>query len=189
MGTASESSSDSGDVTVVGPHDRAEVELSVNGVRRLAEVEPRVTLLDLLRDHLDVTGPKKVCDRGTCGACTVLENGRLVYACSRLAVEAGGAEITTVEGLGTPDSMHPLQAAFVEHDAQQCGFCTPGFVMALSHLLEKQPNPDDDEIDRALSGNLCRCGTYQGLRDVAHSGVKVVSTGQASGDGIGGRRG
>ena len=162
-------------VEVIGAHERAPIELVVNGVQRTASVEPRVTLLDVLRDHLDVTGPKKVCDRGTCGACTVLENGRLVYSCSRLAVQAHGHEIETVEALGTPESMHPLQAAFVEHDAQQCGFCTPGFIVAMAHLLEHNPEPDDDEIDRGLSGNLCRCGTYQGLREVARSVVEVAT--------------
>lgn len=136
----------------------------INGKPHKATLEPRVTLLDALRDHLDLTGAKKVCDRGTCGACTVLLDGRTVYACSILAIEAQGRPIETVEGLGRPDKLHPLQAAFVEHDAQQCGFCTPGFVMAAKGLLDRNPQPTLDEVHRGLSGNFCRCGTYAGLR-------------------------
>ena len=150
---------------VLGPGS-VEVSLRVNGKARRMSVEPRVTLLDALRDHLDVTGPKKVCDRGTCGACTVIEDGKLIYACSRLAIESENREIVTVEGLGTPEQMHPVQAAFVEYDAQQCGFCTPGFVTAVSVLLEQNPNPTAAEVSRALGGNLCRCGTYGGMRKV-----------------------
>jgi len=143
-----------------------EVVLRVDGRERRTSVEPRVTLLDALRDRLDVTGPKKVCDRGTCGACTVLLDGRLVYSCSVLAIEAQDVEITTVEGLGSPDDLHPVQAAFVDNDAQQCGFCTPGLVMATAALLERNPNPTEEEVERALGGNLCRCGTYGGIRKV-----------------------
>jgi xanthine dehydrogenase YagT iron-sulfur-binding subunit len=151
----------------VGPGEVA-IELRVNGATRQLRVEPRVTLLDALRDRLDVTGPKKVCDRATCGACTVLEDGRPIYACTRLAIEAEGREITTVEGLGTPENLHPVQAAFVEHDAQQCGFCTPGFVVAASALLSEHPSPTHDQVVQALGGNLCRCGTYAGIRRVVH---------------------
>ncbi len=144
-----------------GPVDMA---FSVNGKAYVATLEPRVTLLDALRNHLDLTGAKKVCDRGTCGACTVLLDGEAAYACSVLAIEAQGQEITTVEGLGSPDSMHPLQQAFVDHDAQQCGFCTPGFVVASAALLARHPNPDQDTVHKELGGNLCRCGTYAGVR-------------------------
>lgn len=143
-----------------------EISLLVNGESHTLKVEPRTTLLDALRDQLEITGPKKVCDRGTCGACTVREDGQLIYACSRLAVEADGRQLVTVEGLGSPDAMHPLQRAFVQHDAQQCGFCTPGFVLAIDALLERSAQPSDREIAEALGGNLCRCGTYGGMRNL-----------------------
>ncbi len=156
---------------VLGPGP-VEIALEVNGKTHRLAVEPRVTLLDALRDRLGVTGPKRVCDRATCGACTVIENGELVYACSRLAVDADGQEIVTVEGLGTPERMHPVQAAFVEHDAQQCGFCTPGFVVAFRALLEHNPDPSPAEVNRALGGNLCRCGTYGGMRRVLRAWSK-----------------
>lgn len=136
----------------------------INGEAHKATLEPRVTLLDALRNHLDLTGAKSVCDRGTCGACTVILDGKAVYACSVLAIEAQGRPIQTVEGLGRPNRLHPLQAAFVEHDAQQCGFCTPGFVMAAKALLDRNPHPTLDEVHHGLSGNFCRCGTYAGLR-------------------------
>ena len=149
----------------VGPGPVA-ITLDVNGREVELEVEPRVTLLDALRDRLDVTGPKKVCDRGTCGACTVLRDGKPVYACSVLAIESQGSKLVTVEGLGDPENMHPVQAAFVEQDAQQCGFCTPGFVVATAALLDANPSPTADQVRDALGGNLCRCGTYAGIRKV-----------------------
>jgi xanthine dehydrogenase YagT iron-sulfur-binding subunit len=139
---------------------------SINGRSYQAELEPRVTLLDALRNHLDLTGAKKVCDRATCGACTVLVDGRPIYSCTLLAIEAQGAAITTVEGLGTPASLHPIQAAFVEHDAQQCGYCTPGFVVACKAFLDAHPDPTLEQIERGLGGNLCRCGTYDGIKHV-----------------------
>jgi xanthine dehydrogenase YagT iron-sulfur-binding subunit len=148
---------------VLGP-GAVSIRLSLNGKVRRIRVEPRVTLLDALRNELDLTGAKKVCDRSTCGACTVLMDGRAVYACSLLAIEAQGKQIETIEGLGSKDDLHPLQQAFVENDAQQCGFCTPGFVMACKTLLDKNPNPSSDEIEKGLGGNLCRCGTYVGVR-------------------------
>lgn len=141
------------------------IRLDVNGAARTLSVEPRTTLLDALRDVLDLTGAKKVCDRGTCGACTVLLDGKPAYACSVLAIDAQGRKVATVEGLGEPGgALHPLQAAFVEHDAQQCGFCTPGFVMAAKALIDRDPAPTDSAIDQALGGNVCRCGTYAGMR-------------------------
>ena len=156
---------DAASVGIVGPGG-VEVELEVNGVNRRLEVEPRVTLLDGLRDYLDTTGPKQVCDRGTCGACTVLEDGQPIYACSRLLIESAGRSITTVEGLGSPDAMHEVQQAFVENDAQQCGYCTPGFVVATAALLARNPQPSEREIEAGLGGNFCRCGTYMGIRGV-----------------------
>ncbi len=153
-----------GEVTKFGP-DPVKIKLIVNGKGRGLKVEPRVTLLDALRNELDVTGPKKVCDRATCGACTVLMDGKPVYACSILAIEAEGKQIVTAEGLGSPDKMHPIQKAFVENDAQQCGFCTPGFVVACQSFLEENPNPSVKDIEEGLGGNLCRCGTYKGIRE------------------------
>jgi xanthine dehydrogenase YagT iron-sulfur-binding subunit len=138
------------------------ITLSINDQQRQVTVEPRTTLLSALRDRLDpaVTGPKLVCDAGTCGACTVLLNGRPVYGCSVLAIDAVGKKVTTCEGLGTPERMNPVQAAFVEKDAMMCGFCTPGFVTTISALLATNPNPNEAQVREACKGNFCRCGTY-----------------------------
>jgi xanthine dehydrogenase YagT iron-sulfur-binding subunit len=144
---------------VLGP-GAVTLSLKVNGATRKVSVEPRVTLLDALRDGCDLTGAKPVCERGACGACTVLIDGDPVASCLMLAADAEEREITTVEGLGTPETPSDLQAAFVECDALQCGFCTPGLVVAATALLERNPNPSLDEIKAGLSGNLCRCGTY-----------------------------
>ena len=148
---------------VIGPQ-AVLVEFTVNGERRSARVQPRVTLLEALRDHLDLTGAKRVCDRGSCGACTVILDGSAVYSCSVLAIEAQGKAIQTVEGLATASGLHPIQAAFVENDAQQCGFCTSGFVMAIKAMLDKHPSPTPEQIRMGIGGNLCRCGTYAGMR-------------------------
>ena len=134
--------------------------LQVNGKKYEVETESRVTLLDLLRNRLQLIGVKEVCDRATCGACTVLANGQPVYSCMKLAVEMQDQEITTIEGLGGPDNLTPIQRAFVESDALMCGYCTPGFVMSLTALYSANQNPTLDEIRKACSGNLCRCGTY-----------------------------
>ncbi|MBU6401111.1 MAG: (2Fe-2S)-binding protein [Verrucomicrobia bacterium] len=146
----------------VGPGE-VPVTLNINGQNRALNVEPRVTLLDALRNRLDLTGAKKVCDRATCGACTVLVDGHPVYACTLLAIEAEGRRITTIEGLGTPTNLTPVQQAFVHHDAQQCGFCTPGFVVAASAFVREHPDATLDEVRHGLGGNLCRCGTYAGM--------------------------
>ncbi len=151
------------DVPVYGP-GKTPVTLMVNGKKLDAELEPRVTLLDALRDHFDLTGAKRVCDRGECGACTVLLDGKPVYACNVLAIDAQGKAITTVESLGAPEKLHPIQQAFVDHDASQCGFCTPGFIMASKALLDRHPNPTPEQIRHGLAGNFCRCGTYIGIR-------------------------
>ena len=143
---------------------RVAMTFSVNGRPLQASLEPRVTLLDALRDQFELTGAKKVCDRGSCGACTVLLDGRPIYSCSLLAIEAQEGEIRTIEGLGTPDKLHPLQAAFVKNDALQCGYCTPGFVMACSAFLAGNPQPTRAQVEQGLCGNLCRCGTYDGIR-------------------------
>jgi xanthine dehydrogenase YagT iron-sulfur-binding subunit len=140
------------------------VELTVNGKKVTTHIEPRVTLLDALRNYLDVTGCKRVCDRATCGACTVILNGRPVYSCLTLALEARGAEVKTAESLVTAGALDPVPAAFADNDAQQCGFCTPGFVVAMRAALDKYPNPTPEQIEAALAGNICRCGTYEQMR-------------------------
>lgn len=150
-------------VPIHGP-GKVNITLNINGASRSASVEPRVTLLEALRHDLDVTGAKRVCDRATCGACTVIMDGNLVYACSVLAIEAQGRKIETVEGLERNGRLHPVQQAFVDNDAQQCGFCTPGFVMSTKHLLDKHPTPTPEQIEMGLGGNLCRCGTYHGIK-------------------------
>lgn len=147
------------EAAILGP-DAVPLVLKINGAAHPVAVEPRVTLLRALRNHLGLTGAKEVCERGACGACTVLLDGEPICSCLMLAVDAVGHEITTVEGLGSPEKMSPVQTAFAECDAFQCGFCTPGMVVASTALLRKQPHPNVDQIKAALSGNLCRCGTY-----------------------------
>ncbi len=161
------------EVKELGP-GKVPVTLSVNGKKLNAQLEPRVTLLDALRDKFELTGAKRVCDRGTCGACTVLMDDKPVYACSVLAIDAQGREVTTIESLGEPGKLHPIQQAFVDHDAQQCGFCTPGFVMATKAFLERNPNPTLEEIKQGLGGNFCRCGTYAGMREAVVQAAKTM---------------
>jgi xanthine dehydrogenase YagT iron-sulfur-binding subunit len=136
------------------------ITLTINGQKISWVVEPQETLLDLLRENFNLTGAKKICDRGECGGCTVLLNGKPVYSCMYLAVRADGAEIMTVEGLAEQDKLHPLQQAFIDGDGYQCGFCTPGIILSSLAFLEKTKNPSLDQIKTALSGNLCRCGNY-----------------------------
>jgi xanthine dehydrogenase YagT iron-sulfur-binding subunit len=143
------------------------ISLTVNGVRRDIELEdPRVTLLDLLRERLQLTGTKKGCDRGQCGACTILVDGRRINSCLALAVSHDGADIQTIEGIARGDQLHPLQAAFIAHDGFQCGFCTPGQIMSAIGLMnEGQAGDDPERIRECMSGNLCRCGAYSGITD------------------------
>jgi len=150
-------------VPVHGPGAGA-MQFTINGKKYKANLKPRVTLLDALRDEFDITGAKRVCDRAECGACTVLINNKPVYACSVLAIEAQGKQVTTVESLMQQGKLHPIQQAFVDNDASQCGFCTPGFVVACKAFLDKHPNPTAEDIRHGLSGNLCRCGTYHGIQ-------------------------
>jgi len=145
------------------------ISLNINGRATTAAVEPRVTLLDALRNYMDVTGCKRVCDRGTCGACTVLLDGKPVYACSMLAVEAQGKPIRTAESLVQGEKLDAVPAAFARFDAQQCGFCTPGFVVAMKAVLEANPKATPAEIEHGLQGNICRCGTYEQMRDAIYS--------------------
>jgi xanthine dehydrogenase YagT iron-sulfur-binding subunit len=152
------------DVVGMGPAP-VKVSLNVNGKDLSTSVEPRTTLLDALRDFLNVTSCKRVCDRGTCGACTVMLDGRPVYSCTTLALEAQGQKIKTAEAFIDKDKLDAVPAAFVEFDAQQCGFCTPGFVVAMRAAFDRNPKATPAEIEEALSGNICRCGTYQQMRD------------------------
>lgn len=147
------------DVQKRGPGKTA-VELRVNGERHEISIEPRRTLLDALRKDLGLTGTKKSCDEGTCGSCTVLFDGRPVYSCLTLAIECEGHEIETIESLSREGQLHPIQQAFIEKDAFQCGFCTPGQVLSIKALLDINPNPTPDDVKRTVSGNLCRCGAY-----------------------------
>jgi xanthine dehydrogenase YagT iron-sulfur-binding subunit len=151
------------EVKLYGP-TKVPIQLMINGKASTVNVEPRVTLLEALRNDLDITGAKRVCDRATCGACTMIVDGKPVYSCSVLAIEAQGKQITTVESLMQGDKLHPLQQAFIDNDGQQCGFCTPGFVVAAKAFLDKNPNPTAEQIQKGLGGNLCRCGTYMGVR-------------------------
>lgn len=152
----------------LGPNP-VRITLTVNGQRMNTDVEPRVTLLDALRNHLDVTGCKRVCDRGTCGACTVLLDGKPVYACTTLALEARGKQIRTAESLVQNGQVDRVPAAFVRADAQQCGFCTPGFVVAMKAVLEENPQATPQQIEEGLAGNICRCGTYEQMRDAIYT--------------------
>jgi aerobic-type carbon monoxide dehydrogenase small subunit (CoxS/CutS family) len=136
------------------------ITLRINGKTQQVSVEPRTTLAEALRDQLHLTGTKVVCDRGACSACTVMLDGLPVNSCMTFALDVGKREVTTIEGLGTPEQMHPVQAAFVEHDALQCGYCTPGMVMSSAALLKENPNPAEEDIRHAIRGNICRCGTY-----------------------------
>jgi aerobic-type carbon monoxide dehydrogenase small subunit (CoxS/CutS family) len=145
------------------PKEKKQIALRVNGKEVQAEVESRVTLAEFLREQLRLTGTKVGCNRAECGSCTVIVDGEPVYSCSLLAVEAGGTEILTVEGLEQGDRLDPLQKAFIEHDALQCGYCTPGMLMALKALLDKNPRPAESAIRAATDGNFCRCGSYPNI--------------------------
>jgi xanthine dehydrogenase YagT iron-sulfur-binding subunit len=158
---------------VVGPGD-VPVSLLVNGKKLDLRIEPRVTLLDALRNRADLTGNKRVCDRGTCGACTMIIDGRTAYSCSTLAIEVQGKQIRTVDGLANGATLHPVQQAFVDRDGLMCGFCTPGFVMATVALLEKTPNPTVAQARRGLDGNICRCGTFVRIMEAAMTAKGVA---------------
>jgi xanthine dehydrogenase YagT iron-sulfur-binding subunit len=154
------------------------VTLKINGKAQNLTIEPRVTLLDALRNRLDLTGAKRVCDRGTCGACTVIMNGKVVYSCTVLAIDAQGKDIQTIEGIGTPAKPHPVSLAFVNNDAQQCGYCTPGFVMAAKGFLDKHNPRTEQDVEKGLGGNLCRCGTYVGVRKAVLEAAREMKGGR-----------
>jgi xanthine dehydrogenase YagT iron-sulfur-binding subunit len=153
------------------------INLTVNGVRRdVALEDPRVTLLDLLRERLDLTGTKKGCDRGQCGACTVLVDGRRINSCLALAVSCDGAEILTIEGVARGNELHPVQAAFIAHDGFQCGFCTPGqIISAIGLIQEGQAGDDPERVREGMSGNLCRCGAYSGITEAVLDAQKTLA--------------
>lgn len=140
--------------------ERLRIRLDVNGIAHDLDLDPRRTLLDALREDIGLTGAKPGCRMGNCGACTVLVDGEAVYSCLMLAVECQGRAITTIEGLAQDGNLDPIQTTFIEHDALQCGYCTPGQVLAMKALLDRNPHPTDEEIERGMSGNLCRCGAY-----------------------------
>jgi len=140
------------------------ITLQINGKPYKTTVEPRRTLLDVMRDQLDLTAAKRVCDRGTCGACTVIVDNKAMYSCTVLAIDAQAKKIETLEGIAQGRNPHPIVNAFVENDAQQCGYCTPGFVVASKAFLDRNPKPTFDQVKEGLGGNLCRCGTYVGIR-------------------------
>ncbi len=159
----------------------ATIQLNINGKPYQVEVEARTTLLTVLRDgidtsgtNIDLTGAKLICDRGECGGCTVMVDGKTVYACMMLAMDAEGTQITTVEGLADGDNLHPVQDAFVQHDALMCGFCTPGFVVSSAALLSENTKPTLEEIKVGLSGNTCRCGTYPFIFDAVKTASKKM---------------
>ena len=144
---------------------KVDVRLSVNGASYEVSIDPRTTLLDCLREHLHLTGTKKGCDHGQCGACTIHINGRRANSCLTLAVMAEGDEITTIEGLGTPENLHPMQDAFVQCDAYQCGYCTSGQIMSAVALMDEPCGPENAEVKELMSGNICRCGAYQNITE------------------------
>jgi xanthine dehydrogenase YagT iron-sulfur-binding subunit len=160
---------------IVGP-DAVPITLQVNGKSIQLQVQPRVTLLEAIRNMTPLTGSKEVCDRATCGACSMFVNDKLVYSCSMLAIDAQGKKITTVEGLGEPGKLSKVQEAFVEQDALMCGYCTPGFVMSVTALLRQNPKPTEAEVRHACSGNLCRCGTYPRILQAALKAAGVSKT-------------
>ncbi|HEU5086205.1 MAG TPA: (2Fe-2S)-binding protein [Roseiflexaceae bacterium] len=155
---------------------RVNLTLSVNDTDYHLSVEPRRTLLDALRDDLHLTGTKKVCEMGNCGACTVIVDGRAEYSCLRLAVDCADQHITTIEGLAENGQLSPLQQAFIDADAFQCGFCTPGQIMSLQALLNETPSPSDEQIMRAVSGNLCRCGAYRHILEAGRRACREQGT-------------
>ncbi len=157
---------------------KTQIELTVNGASHRLNVEPRRTLLDALRNDLHLTGTKKGCDMGECGACTVLLDAKPVYSCLLLAIECTGHEITTIEGVSEGDKLDPIQEAFIEYDAQQCGFCTPGQIIAIKGLLLNNPAPTPEEVRVGVSGNICRCGAYRRILKAAEAAAQVYEEGR-----------
>lgn len=165
MGIGSVEAAESAATPATGSVSAAKIQLKINGKEHALEIDPRTTLLDALREHLQLTGSKKGCDHGQCGACTVLVNGRRINSCLSLAVTHEGDEITTIEGLANGDQLHPVQAAFLEHDGFQCGYCTPGQICSAVACIAEGHAKSDAEIKEWMSGNLCRCGAYPNIVD------------------------
>lgn len=153
------------------------ISLTVNGEKREVEVKPKTRLLDLIREDLGLTGTKEGCGKGECGACTVIMNNKVVASCLVLAVQADGAEIKTIEGLGGKDKLHPLQQAFIEKGAVQCGFCIPGMIMSSKKIIDDNSNPSEEEIKRGLSGNICRCTGYVKIIDAVKEAAHKIESG------------
>ena len=158
---------------MVGP-EGVEIKMKINGAKQSLKVEPRTTLANALRDKLGLTGTKVVCDRGSCSACTVFLDGKPVNSCMVLALDVGEKEVTTIEGISDGDELHPVQEAFIEHDASQCGYCTPGMVLSCVHLLKDNPNPNLEDVKHATRGNLCRCGTHPHVFKAALTAAKKM---------------
>lgn len=163
--------------SVIRGPDKIPITLTINGKKYDLKFEPRVTLLDAIRDHIGLTGSKRVCNRGECGACTVILNGKTVYACSMFAIDADGGVIETIEGLAKEDQLHPLQESFVKQDAIQCGFCTSGFIVSSAALLNANPSPSLDQIKEGVAGHVCRCGSYPHIFDAVDEAVKNMRKG------------
>jgi aerobic-type carbon monoxide dehydrogenase small subunit (CoxS/CutS family) len=161
-----------GSAAAAGP-DAVAMTLQVNGAARTVRAEPQTTLAEVLRGSLDLTGTKVACNRGACSACTVLLDGSPICSCMMLAIDVGARRVTTIEGLAQGDTLHPVQQAFIEHDALQCGFCTPGMVMSCAALLERMPEPSADDVRAAIGGHFCRCGTYPHVVTATLAAAKV----------------
>ena len=168
---------DANDTVIAKGSEKTQISLLVNGMRHQVFVEPRDTLLDVLRKDLGLTGTKKGCDEGTCGACTVLLDGKAIYSCITLAIECEGSTLETIENLSHGDDLHPVQKAFIEHDGFQCGFCTPGQILSIKALLDQTPQPSEEDIKRAVSGNICRCGAYPKIIQAAVAAAKETTSG------------
>ena len=160
---------------------KKQITLNVNGQPHLLEVAHHWTLLRVLRDSLDLTGAKPGCDRGECGACTVLLDGNPVYSCQMLALQVEHRNVLTVEGLGSPGDLHPIQQSFLDNDGGQCGYCTPGFLLSAKALLDRSPSPSEDEIRQALSGNICRCNAYGGILRSVEEAARLLAEGTGAG--------
>jgi xanthine dehydrogenase YagT iron-sulfur-binding subunit len=171
LGSQASIQTDAGEIAAF---TKMQITMTVNRKPVTVTVETRETLLDVLRDRLNLTGSKRVCDRGECGGCTVLLNGKPVYACMFLAVRAHGSQITTIEGLASQDNLHPLQQAFIDRDGYQCGFCTPGILMTSAAFLSQNPDPTREEIRQSLSGNLCRCGNYTKIFEAVEAAARKI---------------
>ena len=163
-----------------GPQSKKQVTLNVNGRPFARVVDARLTLAEFLREELGLTGTKVGCNRGECGSCTVILNGMPVYSCSVLAVEATGGEILTIEGLAIGGKLHPIQGAFIAHDGLQCGYCTPGMIMSVKALLDRNPRPDEAEIRSAIDGNFCRCGSYPNIINATLDAAKRLTNKERS---------